>query len=391
MKIILVTSIPSPYRIPLFRRLSDRCHERGWHLKVLFLSRGYSRRQWKVDDRQFQFDHGILHEASIMIGEAFFSMAWKLPIRLHRERPDVVIVAGFGPATLWVALMAFILGTPFIVWSGETIQEEAIRKKFRSLRRVFRRFIARRADAFIAYGSVAKAYLENLGLPTAKIFVATNTVDTETIQTETTRKRATGRNPFGDQAGSRFNILFVGYLEKRKGVHLILEALDQLRGFLPEERFAFHIVGGGREDVTLKNIVALRNLGNVLFWGHHQNDALPAYYAFGDVLIFSSLNELYGLVPIEAMAAGLPVLCSKYAGCTPDLIVSGVNGIIIDPRDPLSVAQELYDLLSNDARRLAMSRAAQETALRRFSIDVSTTGFLEALDFVIASRHRPRP
>lgn len=391
MKIILVTSIPSPYRIPLFRRLSGRCHERGWHLKVLFLSRGYSRRQWIVDDRRFQFDHDILHEASIMIGEAFFSMAWKLPIRLHHEGPDIVIVAGFGPATLWVGLMAFLLGTPFVVWSGETIQEETIRKKFRGLRRVFRRFIARRADAFVAYGSVAKAYLENLGLPAARIFIATNTVDTEAIQAETTRKKATIKSPFEARIRNRFNILFVGYLEKRKGVHLVLEAIDQLRRLLPEEQFAFHIVGSGREDATLKDIVVRRDLSNVLFWGHHQNDALPDFYAFSDVLIFSSIHELYGLVPIEAMAAGLPVLCSKYAGCAPDLIVSGVNGIIIDPFDPHAVAHELHHLWSDNARRLAISKAAQETALRRFTIDVSAAGFLEALDFVETSRRGQRP
>ena len=378
MKVFIVTPIPSPYRIPLFNKLATECRKRKWSLKVVFLNPGYRRRKWTVDSSIFEFDHVMLDNVNISRGESYFSPAFTLPRALLRERPDRVIVGGFSTAALWVYLYSMLYSVPFCIWSGETDAEEMLRAG-RNLRRLFRKVLIRRASVFIAYGSMAKMYLEGMGVHSGKISIGANTVDTAFMRQETERLRP-GRKVWLDEHRlPALNLLFVGYLEERKGVRQVLEAFQYVRNALPAGSVALHIVGSGTQEPTLKSLVEQKGIQGVHFWGYRQQWELPQFFSIADLLVFSSLNELYGLVPIEAMAAGVPVLSSKYAGSTVDLIQHGKNGFVIDPLDLEGMAETVIQLLKDESLRKSMSEKASETIAASFSIGKSAEGFIEAI------------
>jgi glycosyltransferase involved in cell wall biosynthesis len=93
------------------------------------------------------------------------------------------------------------------------------------------------------------------------------------------------------------------------------------------------IVGKGPEEEELRHIVAERGLTSVLFAGWHSGVSLAKYYAAADVFVFPSLVDVWGLVVNEAMACGLPVLGSRFAGASQQLVENKNVGQTFDPTD----------------------------------------------------------
>jgi glycosyltransferase involved in cell wall biosynthesis len=100
------------------------------------------------------------------------------------------------------------------------------------------------------------------------------------------------------------------------------------------------------------------------FRGFYENVAHG--YAAMDCFVLSSLSETYGMVTIEAMAAGVPVIGTDSAG-TPDILTSGRTGLLVPPRDPQALANALTKLMSNPELRAQLAAAAQKDAFERFS------------------------
>jgi glycosyltransferase involved in cell wall biosynthesis len=127
----------------------------------------------------------------------------------------------------------------------------------------------------------------------------------------------------------------------------------------------------------LKNVVHLPGF-------LQQNELLP-YFAHAGCLIHASIQEQWGLVVNEAMAAGLPVLVSNQCGCFEDLIIEGTTGFGFDPEN----SQQLTDLMikaSSSAIDLGkMSQAALEH-IHKFSPDYFAQGLMEAIDYAIKHR-----
>ena len=135
--------------------------------------------------------------------------------------------------------------------------------------------------------------------------------------------------------------LYVGQLIPRKGVDHLIRAWALLPGDLQRDN-SLLIVGGGDLEGSLRSLTEEKGAINVYFAGSHPPHKLAHYYAAADFFVLPSLLDVWGLVANEAMASGVPVLCSKFAGCANELVVEGVTGSIFDPRD----CPRLADLLS---------------------------------------------
>jgi glycosyltransferase involved in cell wall biosynthesis len=383
MRIFIVTNMPSPYRVPLFNRMHEEFVKLGWHLKVIFLTRSYERRKWVVNENEFKFDYTYLHGIEFVEGEAFFSLGLSLPKMFFDEQPDLVIAAGFSPAALWSHFYCLLFQKKFIIWSGETIAEAGRRIGLRFMRQWVRSILLSHAHAFVAYGVDAKKYLLSMKIPESKIFIGINTVDTESLRNATNNLRPLRVQYLSQHHLPDLNILFVGYLEKRKGVHLMLEAVKMIQETDRSLEFATHIVGSGTQENELKSFVERNTLAQVHFWGFRQKEELPQFFAISTLLIFPSTDELYGLVPIESMAAGVPVMCSVHAGCSLDLIEDGVNGILIDPYDVNALSQKLIYCLKNASDLATLITNGLSVISERFQISNSVQGFIRCADFVL--------
>lgn len=386
MKIIIVTNIPSPYRIPLFNQIDEDFKKKNWKLHVVFLTRSYKRRKWQVNENEFHFDFEYLKDWHLALGEGFTSLALSLFNVLRKNRPNLIIVGGFSLATLWTLIYAKTFRVPFIIWSGETVAEDQSRRKFRHLRRFLRHRLIRSSSAFVAYGTEARKYLSSWKIDQKIIFTGINTVDTEFIHQRTIELRKQKQTFITDNRLPDLNILFIGHLEPRKGVGYILEAVKTIQGEPGSPIFGTHIVGSGPEEDLYKKFVEHNTLRHVYFWGFRQKEEIAEFLSISDLLLFTSTQELYGLVPIEAMAAGVPVFCSSYAGCTVDLIEHNVNGIVIDPQNTVKLAENIIYCLKNPEFMSTLAKNAETQIRSKFKISDSSRGFLEAAEYVL---HRP--
>ena len=365
MKVILATNIPAPYRVPLFNFLVHHFSD----FLVVFDQRLEPGRAWQVDENMFKFKFIYLHGFAIPYSYKIHKKRGEtriLHIRptllslLIRYRPDCVISDEIGFRTLSAVLYAKMFHKKIIVWWEGTVNRE---QSIDTARRLVRRLLAKFIDHWIAFGHSASRYIQSLGVNSSRIVVVGNCVDNKYFYDMGNKMRGQGIVE-SDQA--RF--LFVGRLLPRKGISNMLEAFKSIsdRGMT---HWHLDIVGDGPDKARLHALVAELGLkDNIVFWGSKQQDELAQYYANSDLLVMPTLEDVWGLVINEAMASGLPVMASKYAGATEELIQNGVNGFIIDPLDIGSFAECLLNVMMGKYNLKRMSASALGT-IQSFSIE----------------------
>ncbi len=161
---------------------------------------------------------------------------------------------------------------------------------------------------------------------------------------------------------SRVNLLFVGRLDPRKGVHLLIEAMPEVvRRTAGRARLL--IVGDSYLRPRFEASVAASVRDHVRFLGHVPSGDLPRWYATGDVFISpASGNESFGIVLLEAMAAGRPVVASDIPGYR-SVVVPDVNGVLVPPDDSGALAEALVALVEDTERRRDLATRGRARAL----------------------------
>jgi D-inositol-3-phosphate glycosyltransferase len=225
------------------------------------------------------------------------------------------------------------------------------------------RLIATTADRIVVASAHEKHMLTALyGASPERIEIVPCGVNLDLFQ-PMDKERA--RAALGLKEGERI-ILFVGRIEPLKGIDVLIGAAAQLH---EDENFKVLIVGGdarAEEQVTQLRQHAAR-LGidhHVSFVGSVPHEELPLYYNAADVCVVPSYYESFGLVAIESMACGTPVVASRVGGLT-TTISDGETGYLISWRCPEPFAERLELLLENDELRASFGRAARE-AVERF-------------------------
>jgi glycosyltransferase involved in cell wall biosynthesis len=167
----------------------------------------------------------------------------------------------------------------------------------------------------------------------------------------------------------------VGRLVPRKGVDLVIRALPQL-GAAGYDDVELLIVGGGAEagllesDPEVRRLLALAaELGvrdKVTLLGHVPRAEMPAIFRSADAVVCAPWYEPFGIVPLEAMACGVPVVAAAVGGLR-DTVVDGSTGIHVPPRDPQAIASALTRLLGEPALPAELGAAGQRRARSRYS------------------------
>jgi len=172
------------------------------------------------------------------------------------------------------------------------------------------------------------------------------------------------RPPLPELADGRPTVLFVGRLEKRKGLRFLLRAWPRVLEQVPDARLV--VVGRGRPLEGYRRFAARQGWSptDVVFAGYVSSEDLPRYYQSADVFCAPNTGqESFGIVLLEAMAAGAPIVASDIAGYR-DVITHGDQGLLVKPQDPEALADALNRLLTEPERRATMRVHGQATARR---------------------------
>ena len=188
-------------------------------------------------------------------------------------------------------------------------------------------------------------------------------------------------------------MLFVGRIEPLKGIDTLIESIARLkqRGDLGRACQCLIVIGGdpeGREDELTEEMSRLKSLRKnlnmedlVTFLGSRDQDTLPYYYSAAEVVVVPSHYESFGLVALEAMACGRPVVASETGGLA-YLIKDGETGFHVPAADVEALADRLNQLMHNPELRRSMGKKAQQLA-QKYSWDKIAGSIAEMYESVL--------
>ncbi len=372
-KLVIVTEIIAPYRIPVLNALARRAEI---ELEVVFLSENDpSLREWKVYKDEIKFNYRVLPSWRQRLGRYNVLINRGVNAALSGIQPNVILCGGYNYLASWsTARWAGSHRVPLLLWSESTAWDR--RRGYPLVEFMKKRFL-KLCAGFVVPGRSSFEYLTDLGIAPQRIFTAPNAVD---VALFSSLAEAARRNE--SQVRSRYDLpsryfLYVGRLVKDKGIFDLLDAYAELEA---EIRCNIGLVfaGTGSDSRKLAERAAKISPGVIRFSGFVHREELPEIYAFADALIFPTHSDPWGLVVNEAMACNVPVILTSVAGCASDLVQDGENGFVVPPRDVAQLGRAMTRLAKDSATRVEMG-ARNRQRIEANSPDAWANGMLEAV------------
>jgi glycosyltransferase involved in cell wall biosynthesis len=275
-------------------------------------------------------------------GEGYESSICVAPLSIVNEfakfKPHVIFTTGFGVWTLCALLYRVITKAKVVVlWDGCSAYSSS---HISRVRHWVRRCMAPLIDYGVSNMREGATYMnEVLGIPKKRLLSYPYQVADLAILDS-------GASDYSVPEGMRPAFLFVGAINARKGWRYLLQAADLLvkRGC---DQFSVLFIGAGNQEDQLLADIRTRGLGSVAHYvGPVPYQKMASYYRQADVFVFPTTEDVWGLVLMEAMAFGLPVVCSKYAGSR-EMVEHEKNGFIVDPRDVETFARYMEEFIKN--------------------------------------------
>ena len=354
-RLVILTEIISPYRIPLFNALAQ---EKGIDPHVIFLSEtDPALRQWRVYKEEIRFPYRVLPSWRRRIGKYNALLNRGLNRALRSSMPDVILCGGYSYVASWQALAwARSHKVPFLLWSESVLQD---RRCGHAAVEFLKNQFLRKCDGFVVPGISAREYLLGQGIKGEAIFTAPNAVDNEFFAQAAAVARQSADTKRRDLGLPGRYLLFVGRLVPEKGVFDLLAAYAKLEKTI-REKVGVVFVGEGRARQQLEAQALAIGPGVVRFAGFVHREQLAAYYALAEALILPTHTDTWGLVVNDAMACGLPVVASRVAGCTADLVREDWNGMLVSAGDVPSLCDSMRLIASQPELVATMGRRSVE-------------------------------
>jgi len=173
-------------------------------------------------------------------------------------------------------------------------------------------------------------------------------------------QRFTAAEPYEELRDGTLNILFLGRLEERKGLIHLLKAYHRLRKRHVDARLL--VAGAGAKLREYRRYIGLRGIRDVEFLGRVTDEQKARYFASADIFCAPATGqESFGVVLLEAMAAGVPIVASDIHGYK-QVVQRGVQGLLVEPRNPRALAAALYTLANDGDLRHRLGDAGRQRA-----------------------------
>ncbi len=362
-KLFVLHKLPVPYHDDLFRALHEHP---GVQLQVYHLWRGSDRRPWKMPLGTGYPNHYMA---------PLLGVDWRSVRDAWRERDALFVVGDWAHLPPLAIVAARLLRRAPVAFWVDTPQEHLPRPLWKRIpRKIFLRWLLRRADAVMASGRPARRALTgHLGVPEDRIVDYQFVVDLEWPDRVRADRAAQAlarrwRQAIGCERGGTV-FLMSGTIDLgKKAQDVGLEAFARACE-LARQPMGLLVAGAApasraHEEATLREAIERRGLSDrVELLGWLEPHEMASAYLAADVLLHPAHYDPFPLAVIEAMAWGLPVVGTRTSGSVEERVRDGVNGFAVEPGDVEAMAAAMAGLA--DPRRLEqMSREARRTAER---------------------------
>lgn len=364
MRITWITRSFLDYRIPVYKALDELC---DYQLTVIYNgevvpTRCQEKLKAVLGDRAIAMSGEVRLLGVAKDNATMANKGLRIPIQkglikaIRKSNPDIMLSDGFFQwtyAPLWVRMFN-TSHIKHIMCYERTPHTERNAGKLRTL---YRKVVSRWIDAIDCNGSLTAEYVTGtLGYKKPLAF------GHMTAETEGVAIRTMNVTPEQvDEVKSRYNLkgltlLYLGQLIPRKGI------MELLRAWLGADLqdATLLLVGDGNQRKEIEEFIRQNKIENVRLAGSVNYDDLGPYYKAADCFVIPTLEDNWSLVVPEAMAAGLPIACSIYNGCHPEL-VHPENGWIFDPFKFDVTAKTLQEI--SNARETLKSKGEKSRSI----------------------------
>ena len=364
MRITWVTRSFLDYRIPIYAEINRLCDNQ---LTVIFNAdvtpdRCQEKLRTILGDRAIGLDGEIRIGGKRIENQTFANKGGlRIPLRpglikkVRKTTPDIILSDGFFQWTYAALANNAFWNTPHLMLYERTSYTE---RNVSKIRHFARKIAARYISAISCNGIQTKEYLTDFGFPKNRLYLGNMAADTIGLQSAISQVSPQQI----DFLKTKYSlsgpvILFVGQIIPRKG---IMELLATWKGFEsenPEPQLV--LLGNGEQFDEATRFIADNKLKNVRLPGRVDYSEVAQFYALANLFLIPTLEDNWSLVVPEAMSCGLPIICSKYNGCWPEL-VKPENGWVFDPLDPENFKSTLKTAVNNESRWETMGQKSLE-------------------------------
>lgn len=273
------------------------------------------------------------------LARVLFQVRAKYVFLCHYERVDIYLIA-------WL-LRAFRIRTYLMI---ESKFDDKPRRIIHELLKMV--FLAPYSGALVG-GERSRDYLRFLGFNSEKIYFGYDTVSMERIRSLAGAAPAPAGSKFSDR-----HFTIVARLIPKKNILTALEGYSEYCRMAEGNARELHICGSGELENSLREAATRLDLSRVKFRGFVQSEEVSRALSSTLALILPSVEEQWGLVVNEALAMGVPILCSINVGARDRLVRTALNGYIFEPDNPKGLAQLLYQMGAEESEWQRLARGS---------------------------------
>jgi glycosyltransferase involved in cell wall biosynthesis len=346
LSIVVVSNGITPYVLNFVKRVSTELPE--YHLRTIY-SYEYSMGNWNLTppDSVHPLILGKGETSTDMRGILSlwrgFRRGQKIAREIHEASATAVMIQGYSNlAHLYTIEWCYRKGVPCLLWGDSNIKGDSRKGLIGWLKKTIVSKIVSRCTALLPCGSLGAEYFKKYGAKAEQIFMVPYEPDytlIETAQLEGAREflNALPHDP------SRRVLLFSGRLVPVKRVDMLIDVFAAIAGKRPT--WDLWIVGGGPLESELKQRVPGEILDRVKWIGFVRSpEAMAGIYRLADALVLPSAYEPWAVVVIEAVSAGLALVCSDVVGAAAEVLHDRKNGRYFQANDARSLENALLDV-----------------------------------------------
>lgn len=346
MRLAVLSNSPGPNQVQYFDELAKIP---GIDLTVHYCARRNAK--WRGTDT-----YKLNHDARFMVNlnpwaetrESLHCNPSVLSLAVLRQH-DLIMIQGYSYPTALAAMLACMISRkPFVFWG------EMINRNPRPITAPVKKFFIwpcfHRAQAILTMGRSGVQSFQEIGIPAKRIYEVPYSCNLETyLSVQRTPNHSNDR---------RKRILVVAQLIKRKRVDIALKAFLSLA-----ERYKdwdMVICGDGPCRAELEGMVGTKEKDRVIFKGFVAKEVQPKIYADSDIFLLTSVQDGWGMVITEAMAAGLPVVSTYVVESAKVLLQDQTGGLLIKADSVAETIRALETLMEDGGRRVYMGKCSRE-------------------------------